>query len=191
VTQVEERLEVRISGSGGQGILLAAALLADLCLCAGKAVVQTQSYGPEARGGASKAEIVISDLPIDYPEVTRPDITLCLSQPAFDKYAPEAPEGSLVCYDSSLVQPFTLPGVTVLGAPFTQLAGDELGKTVVANIVALSALAATSVFGDPAALGEAISRRVPERFMDLNLKALELGLRTELRTSDPTPGGGE
>ena len=188
-TQVEERLEVRLSGSGGQGILLGAALLADMCLRAGRAVVQTQSYGPEARGGASKAEVVISDLPIDYPEVTKPDITLCLSQPAFDKYAREAPEGSLVCYDSGLVQPFALSGVVLRGAPFTQLAGDELGKTVVANIVALGALAA--MFGDPADLQEAIRRRVPERFMELNLKALELGLRTELTSSDPTRGGGE
>jgi 2-oxoglutarate ferredoxin oxidoreductase subunit gamma len=180
------RLEVRLSGSGGQGILLAATLLADLCLQSGEAVVQTQSYGPEARGGASKAEVVISDISIDYPEVVRPDVTLCLSQPAFDKYGPDAPTASFVCYDSGLVKPAAIPGVELRGAPFTQLAGDELGKTVVANIVALSSLAATSIFGDPGALRDVIRRRVPARFLELNLKALELGLRTELRPPDWT-----
>lgn len=180
------RLEVRLSGSGGQGVQLAAALLADLSLQAGKAVVQTQSYGPEARGGASKAEVVISDAPIDYPEVITPDITLCLSQPAFDRYGPEAPAGSVVWYDSGLVRPSALLGVALQGAPFTQLASDELGNTVVANIVALSSLAATSVFGDPAALRDAVRRRVPERFVELNLRALELGLITESRPPDGT-----
>ena len=178
------RLDVRLSGSGGQGILLAAALLADLCLGSGKAVVQTQSYGPEARGGASKAEVVISDAPIDYPEVSKPDVTLCLSQPAFDKYGPQAPAGSFVYYDSGLVTPCHLSGVMLLGAPFTQIAGDVLGKAVVANIVALSAVAATGAFGDPAALREAIRRRVPERFLDLNVNAFEIGLGTEMRPPD-------
>ena len=178
------RLDVRLSGSGGQGILLAAALLADLCLRAGKSVVQTQSYGPEARGGASKAEVVICDDAIDYPEVSKPDVTVCLSQSAFDKYGPEAPVGSVVYYDSGLVVPSALPEVSLLGAPFAQIASDQLGKTVVANIVALSAVAATAVFGDPGALREAIQSRVPERFLDLNIRAFELGLETVMRPPD-------
>lgn len=103
-------------------------------------------------------------------------------RPAFDKYVTEAPEGSVVYYDSGLVEPMPLTGVELRGGPFTQFAGDEVGKTVVANIVALSAVAAASAFGDPAALREAIRRRVPARFLDLNLQAHELGLTVELKS---------
>ena len=99
------RREIRLSGSGGQGILLAAALLADAALQAGMQVVQTQSYGPEARGGASKAEVIISEAEIDYPEVRFPDITLCLSQAAFERYAAQNPPGSVLTFDNGLVQP--------------------------------------------------------------------------------------
>ena len=179
----ERYTEVRLSGSGGQGILLAAALLADAALQSGEQVVQTQSYGPEARGGASKAEIIMSAAEIDYPEVRRPHVTLCLSQPAFDKYAPEAPAGSAIYYDSGLVVPSPVAGVTLCGAPFTEIAAGQLGKTVVANIVALGALAAHSGLADLEALREALVRRLPEKLVELNQKALALGAASELTQS--------
>jgi 2-oxoglutarate ferredoxin oxidoreductase subunit gamma len=81
-TGAAERVEIRCSGSGGQGILLAAAIIAEAAAAVGKRVVATQSYGPEARGGASKAEVIVADEPIDYPEVQRPDVSLVLSHPA-------------------------------------------------------------------------------------------------------------
>src|SRR5512137_2003453 len=98
------RVEIRCSGSGGQGILLAAAIIAEAAAALGRHVVQTQSYGPEARGGASKAEVIVSGEPIDYPEVRRPDVSLVLSQAAYEKYAGDTRPGGLLIYDSGLVE---------------------------------------------------------------------------------------
>ena len=98
-----ERVEIRFSGSGGQGILLAAAIVAEGAAALGKQVVQTQTYGPEARGGASKSEVIISDEDIDYPEVQHPDINLVLSQAAYLKYAADTRPGGLLIFDSGLV----------------------------------------------------------------------------------------
>jgi len=177
VGEMADRLEIRISGSGGQGILLAAAVLADAVAAAGREVVQTQSYGPEARGGASQAEVIASSEPIDYPEVDLADISLCLSQAAFDKYAHLSREGALVLYDSGLVNEAELPGLRLVGLPFTQTGTVDLGAKVVANIVALGALSAFIEWLPPEAVDGAVAARVPEKFKDLNLRALEAGRR--------------
>jgi Pyruvate/2-oxoacid:ferredoxin oxidoreductase gamma subunit len=113
------RREIRLSGSGGQGLILAATVLAEALLASGTEVVQTQSYGPEARGGASKAEIIVSDAEIDFPEVVSPDVTLCLSQEAFDDCAAETRPGGVVIYDRGLVSPAELEGVELVGLPFS------------------------------------------------------------------------
>lgn len=180
VEAAPKRIEVRLSGSGGQGIILAATLLADASAQSGRQVVQTQSYGPEARGGASKAEVVISESEVDYPEVATPDVTLCLSQAAFDKYASEAPAGSLLYYDSGLVTPSAVTAAALIGGPFAQLAMQKLGKSVVTNIIALAALSSDAGLIDAASLRDALKRRVPARFLELNLKAFELGWGCDL-----------
>jgi 2-oxoglutarate ferredoxin oxidoreductase subunit gamma len=171
------RLEVRVSGSGGQGILLAAAVLADAVAAAGREVVQTQSYGPEARGGASQAEVIASEEPIDYPEVDLADISLCLSQAAFDKYAHLTREGGLVLYDSGLVNEREMPQQRLVGLPFTQAATADLGAKVVTNVVSLGALAAFVAWLPAEAVDAAVAARVPGKFKDLNLRALEAGRR--------------
>jgi 2-oxoglutarate ferredoxin oxidoreductase subunit gamma len=173
-----ERVEIRCSGSGGQGILLAAAIIAEAAAAVGKRVVATQSYGPEARGGASKAEVIVSDEPIDYPEVQRPDVSLVLSQAAYAKYAGDTRPGGLLIYDSGLVEPDP-DGTAVVrcGLPFTQVASDELGKKVVTNIVAVGALARLSAVLPADAVRDAVLSRVPPRFKDLNAQAFDLGLR--------------
>ena len=102
-------------------------------------VVQTQSYGPEARGGASQAEVIASTEPIDYPEVDLADVSLCLSQPAFDKYAHLTRPGGLVLYDSGLVEESEMPELRLVGLPFTDTAKSDLGAKVVTNIVSLGA----------------------------------------------------
>ena len=168
------RLEVRLSGSGGQGIILAATILTDAAAQTGWEVVNTQSYGPEARGGASKAEIVISDEEIDYPEATEPDVTLCLSQAAFDRYARQTKTGGVVMYDSGLVTPSPVDGVRLVGAPFTEVATEELGKAVVTNIVSLGSLIPHLPLTDDA-VELAVSRRVPAKFRELNMRALAAG----------------
>jgi 2-oxoglutarate ferredoxin oxidoreductase subunit gamma len=172
------RVEMRCSGSGGQGILLAAAIIAEAAAALGRRVVQTQSYGPEARGGASKAEVIIASEPIDYPEVQHPDVSLVLSQAAYDKYAADTRPGGLLIYDSGLVEPDPADeSVVRCGLPFTQAASDELGKKVVTNIVALGALVAVSGALPAAAVLEAVVSRVPPRFRELNEQAFVLGLR--------------
>ncbi|HEX5643309.1 MAG TPA: 2-oxoacid:acceptor oxidoreductase family protein [Thermoleophilia bacterium] len=172
------RVEIRCSGSGGQGILLAAAIIAEAAAALGKRVVQTQSYGPEARGGASKAEVIVSDEPIDYPEVRRPDVSLVLSQAAYEKYAVDTRPGGLLIYDSGLVEvdPDDLSLVRC-GLPFTQVATDELGKTVVTNIIAVGALARISEVLPAVAVRNAVLNRVPAKFKELNGRAYDLGLR--------------
>jgi 2-oxoglutarate ferredoxin oxidoreductase subunit gamma len=172
------RIEIRFSGSGGQGILLAAAIVAEAATALGKHVVQTQSYGPAARGGASKAEAIISDDEIDYPEVEAPDVSLCLSQAAYDKYARDTRPGGLLVYDSGLVEPGdTLPGRELRGIPFTEAATQQLRKAVVANIVAVGALVEAAGLVPADAAEQAIVNRVPERFRELNVEAFRLGRR--------------
>lgn len=173
----DERLEVRISGSGGQGILLAAAVLADAVAAAGREVVQTQSYGPEARGGASQAEVIAATEPIDYPEVDLADISLCLSQAAFDRYGRQTRPGGLLLYDGDLVDEGDVAGFRLLGLPFTRTATSDVGNKVVTNIVALGALTAFIPWLTMPVVGEAVAARVPERFRDLDLRALEAGRR--------------
>ena len=171
----EARHEIRLSGSGGQGIILAATLLADAAVATGREVIATQSYGPEARGGASKAEVIVADAEIDFPEVSAPSVTVCLSQEAFDAYAALTVPGGLVVYDDRLVQAAPLPGRRVVGLPFTQLAETELGKAIAANIVMLGALQELSGVIDAEPLADAVRRRLPAKIVELNLKALQLG----------------
>ena len=175
------RHEIRLSGSGGQGIILAATLLADAAVASGREVIGTQSYGPEARGGASKAEVIIADDEIDFPEVTAPVITVCLSQEAFDAYAPLTVPGGLVVYDDRLVtaQPLVaaqpLEGLRLVGLPFTHLAETELGKAIAANIVMLGALQQLTGVVRADALEDAVRRRLPAKIVELNIRALKLG----------------
>ena len=141
-------------------------------------MVQTQSYGPEARGGASKAEVIVSGEPIDYPEVRRPDVSLVLSQAAYEKYAKDTKPGGLLVYDSGLVEVDPEDqSVVRCGLPFTQVAADELGKKVVTNIVAVGALARISEVLPVSAVRDAVLSRVPARFRELNERAFDLGLR--------------
>lgn len=181
------RVEIRFSGSGGQGILLAAAIVAEGATALGKNVVQTQSYGPAARGGASKAEVIVSDEEIDYPEVDAPDINLCLSQAAYDKYALDTRRGGLLLYDSGLVQPDGgLEGCTLQGLPFTKASQEHLKKTVVANIVALGALVEISGVLPADEAEQAVLNRVPARFRELNSEAFRLGRRLASESAEGT-----
>jgi 2-oxoglutarate ferredoxin oxidoreductase subunit gamma len=169
-----KRYEIRLSGSGGQGLILAGIILAEAAgVYDRKYVAQSQSYGPEARGGASKAEVVISDEEIDYPMATRPDLLLAMNQSACDAYYYDLkPEGMLVVDSTLVTNPPTTKAVRI---PFTQLARQELGREVVANIVALGALATLTKVVSPEALETAVLSRVPPGTEELNRRALKLG----------------
>lgn len=175
-TSLPDRMEVRVSGSGGQGVLLAAAILAEAATALGRHVVQTQSYGPAARGGASRAEVIVSVDEIDYLVVRAPHASLCLSQEAYDKFAGATRAGGLVLYDSGQVDAGAeLPDRRRCGLPFARVSMEQLGKVVVANIVALGALVALTGLLPADAVEQAVTRRVPATYRELNARAFRLG----------------
>ena len=162
------RKEIRICGFGGQGVILAGVILGEAAVKAGYWAVQTQSYGPESRGGATRAEVLISDAPIDYPRVTRADFLVALSQPAFDKYGSNINEGSLVVVDSLVVA----DGAKAL--PFTMTA-ESVGHKIVTNIVMLGYISALLDFIPQEVMEETVRANIPKGTEELNLKALRAG----------------
>jgi 2-oxoglutarate ferredoxin oxidoreductase subunit gamma len=171
---MSRRYEIRLAGSGGQGLILAGIILAEAAgVYDGKFVCQTQSYGPEARGGASKAEVVISDGAIDYPKAIRPDVLLALNQKSLEAFSSDLKPGGLLLVDADLVQ--EAPAHGVLALPFTRLA-RELGRAMAANIVALGALAQLTGAVSLESLEAAVLARVPKGTEDLNRQALAAGV---------------
>jgi len=171
------QVEIRLAGEGGQGLILAGIILAEAaCVHDGKNAVQTQSYGPESRGGASKAEVIISDSEIDYPKVTRPDIMLVMSQMAYDKYIKDLKQGGVLIYDSSIVKVQPSPDHRTYAVPITATARERVGREIVANIVALGALVKVCGVVSEGAIREAVANRVPRGTEGLNLRALDAGM---------------
>jgi 2-oxoglutarate ferredoxin oxidoreductase subunit gamma len=175
-----QRYEIRLSGSGGQGLIIAGIILAEAAgIHDGKYVCQTQSYGPEARGGSSKAEVVISDEEIDYPKAIKPDLLLAMNQSSCDMFFFDLkPTGTLVV-DSTFVK--QLPTTRAVAIPFTQLARTELHKEMAANIIALGTVARLTGIVSLSSLEAAVLNRVPRGTEDLNRKALELGIEAAKR----------
>jgi len=170
-----ERYEVRLSGSGGQGLIFAGIILAEAAgVYDGRYVCQTQSYGPEARGGSSKSEVVISDEEIDYPKAVKPDVLLAMNQAACDTYIFDLKPGGTLIVDSTHVK--QLPTTRAIALPFTQMARETVGKEIMANIVALGALATLTNAVSLKSLEAALLNRVPPDSADLNRKALEAGI---------------
>lgn len=162
--------EIRICGFGGQGIILSGVILGEAAMRAGHEAVQTQSYGPEARGGAARSEVVIASEKIDFPRVLAPDVTVALSQPGYDRYlAGTGEDGGLVIVDRDLVE---ANGVTSL--PFTKTA-EEVGHKIVTNIVVLGYLSALLDVFPVRALEEAVLANVPKGTEDLNRRAITAG----------------
>ena len=173
---MNKEFQVRLSGFGGQGIILAGIILGEaVSLHENRFAVQFQSYGPEARGGASRAEVVISDEEIDLLELIEPDVFLALSQQAFDKYIGDAHDKALVIVDTDLVPDVPPSSRQVFSIPISKIAHEQLGKAIVINMVALGALAAISGLVGLDALKKAISARVPPGTEEINLKAVQAG----------------
>ena len=174
----KDPLGIRLSGTGGQGIVTAGVILAEAALLDGRNVVQTQSYGPEARLGASRSEVIISNHKIAYPQVTQPDVLLCMSQDAFRKFITNVNSDAVAVLDSTNIEPDerALPkALDVYALPITATAA-ALGSKMVANVVALGAMNALLGIVSPENLRTAVVRRVPERFRELNERALEAGI---------------
>ncbi len=168
------RTEIRLAGEGGQGMILAGIILAEAAsIYEGKMAVQTQSYGPEARGGASKSEVVIAAGEIDHPEVLSADVVVTLSQEAFDKYAGSVKPGGLLIVDSDAVHSILIPEAVKI--PIGWLALQTTGKAITANTVALGVLVGLTGVVSREAIEKAVTARAPHGTEEMNRKALEAG----------------
>jgi len=166
---------VRFAGFGGQGVVLSGFILGRAaCLHAGKHAAMTQNYGPESRGGACSADVVVEDHEIAVPVFDQPDILVLLSQEAASTNSGWIAGSRLVLVDEDLVH-LEVERAGVARAPFTRTA-TSLGRRIVANIVMLGTLTSHAHLVPPTAMEEAISRTVPPRTVELNLKAFRAGL---------------
>lgn len=186
-----DRYELRLAGEGGQGLILAGLILAEAAVVyAGKQASQTQSYGPEARGGASKSEVIIDSGEIDYPKVTEADALLAMSQEACDKYAPGLKKGGLLIVDSVHVKR-VLFASNPYRVPITEIAEKETGRRITANVVALGILVGLTGVVSRQALEAAVAARAPRGTAELNRKALDVGFKVAERLKRQAYVGGK
>ncbi len=180
------RKEIRISGFGGQGVALAGYILGKaLSIYSDYEAVMTQSYGPEARGGASSVNLVVSDEPIDYPFVQHPDILVALSEEGYTQFRHTARDNALIIVESDLVIPRN--GDTSYCIPATRMA-EELGRRVVTNVVMVGYFTAVTGLVTREAVEKAIAGSVKPKTLPLNLKAFEAGFNHRLEKFDPGSG---
>ena len=168
--------EIRIAGFGGQGVILAAAVIGKAAaLFEGGYATMTQSFGPEARGGSSSAQVILSREPILYPYVTQPDVLVVMSQEAATRFTPQLKPGGILITERELVRLDRYPPrVRVFGVPATRLA-EELGRRVVLNIVMTGFFGAVTALLNPEALRKAVADSVPPALEKLNLQAFDRG----------------
>jgi len=185
------RREVRLSGEGGQGLVLAGKILATAAaIHAGLNATQSQSYGPEARGGASRSEVIISDGDIDYPKAIHVDLFLALTQKAFDSYRHDVKPTAVAIVDSEAVTVDHDVPCRVVSSPIVSIATSQLGKALFTNMVALGLVVGVSDVVPVEAVRAAIQQMVPKGTEENNLKAFELGLEEARRISEtPQPFG--
>ncbi len=175
-----EKLELRLAGSGGQGVILASIILAEAAINADRYACQSQSYGPEARGGACKAETIISDQQISYPKIIVPGFLMALTQKAADKYAVNLQDDAIVVLDSRLEVPESARRYKVYQLPILDTAEYEVGKALTANIVAVGVINRILNICSPEQLSEAVLKRIPKGSEEMNMKALQAGMNMDL-----------
>ena len=169
-----DRTEIRLAGEGGQGMILAGIILAEAAaIYDGKNTIQTQSYGPEARGGASKAEVIISDGEIDHPEVISADVLVAMSQEACDKYASGLKKNGTLIVDEEKVG--RVPTTRAVKVPITKLAVETTGKAITASVVALGVLVGLTGVVSREAVQKAVTARAPKGTEEMNRAALAAG----------------
>lgn len=171
------KMELRLAGSGGQGVILASVILAEAAVQSGKYTAQSQSYGPEARGGACKAETLISDNPIGFTKVQQPTFLMALTQKALDTYTRALPENCLVLVDEGLTVPENLNGHRVLRLPILRTAKETVGRAQTANVLAVGCINALLGITDMETLKKAASLHIPRGTEEINLKALAEGVK--------------
>ncbi len=174
------RYDIRLSGSGGQGLILMGIILAEaIGIYDGKFVAQTQSYGPEARGGSSKAEVVVGSEEIDYPKAMKLDLLLAMNQKSCDDYYMDLKPDGILIVDSTFVNQVPIP--KAYRVPFTRIARENLKREMVANIVALGAIAKLTNIVTLKSVEEAVLARVPKGTEKLNRDALKAGITAAIK----------
>jgi 2-oxoglutarate ferredoxin oxidoreductase subunit gamma len=171
------RTEITIGGVGGQGVVLSGILLGTAAaLFDHKKAVQTQSYSSELRGGAAKAEVIISEEAISDPQVRRPDILIVLAEEALPRYLGLMKPGGLLVIDSDMVKGPEPGNYEMLRIPATSIAEKEMGNTIVANLIILGALIKKTAVVSPQSMEKAIEANVPGKARSLNVAAFRRGL---------------
>lgn len=166
-------INMTLSGSGGQGLGLAGMVMADAAVLEGKEAIQSQSYGPEARGGASKSDVIIGDEELDYPKVLNPEVLLAMSQAAFDKYYEASCPDALILIDSTYVK--APKDKRIVSIPITKDVKEKIGNAMCASMAALGALSALTGAVSKEKLLEATAKRAPKGTAKMNCAAVELG----------------
>ena len=180
--------EIRLAGFGGQGVILSAIVLGKAAsIFQGAFATMTQNFGPEARGGACSAQLIVSDSPVLYPYVAKPDILVVMSQEAFNRFAPELKNGGTLIIEHDLVRVTNLPeDVKVFSIPATRIA-EELGKRMVLNSVMVGFFTAVTNLLEADAVRKAVADSVPSSFQELNLKAFDRGFEYGKTATPTTP----
>ena len=173
-----ERHRLVFSGSGGQGIITAAVILAEAAVLHENLIaVQTQSYGAEARGGATRSDVIISNSAIYFPKVIQPNILVCLSQEAYNKFNPIIRPGGLLITDTRYVKTYMKVDARQRELPMYQTVMEKIGKPIVFNICMLGALIGLTDFVKPKSIKKVLKTRIPSDFLEINQKALDLGMK--------------
>ena len=178
------RFELRLSGAGGHGLLLAGKVIAEAAVIYdGRTATQAQSYGPEARGGISRSDVVISDGDIDFPVANRLDFLLAMTQESVDAYIADVKSGGTVLVDGALVESIPKGDYRVVRAPIMETARDRVGRPITANLVAVGLIAGLTNVVTVPALESAVRARVPRGTEDANLTAFHAGLELSKQLS--------
>jgi len=181
--------EIRIAGFGGQGVILSAMVLGKAAsIFQGGFATVTQNFGPEARGGACSAQLIISDSPVLYPYVAQPDVLVVMSQEAYVRFGPELKDGGTLIVEQDLVRVSDLDKkkeIKIYSIPATRIA-EELGKKMVQNSVMVGFFTALTRLLEADAVRKAVADSVPATFRELNLKAFEKGFEYGANASPNT-----
>ena len=172
-----ERCRMVFSGSGGQGVITAAIILAEAAVLHEElTAVQTQAYGAAARGGATRSDVIISDSPINFPKVIQPNVLVCLTQEAYNKFYDIIRPGGLLIMDTRFVQPLLKVDAVQRQLPMYQAVMEKIGKPIVFNICMLGAVVGLTGLVRPESIMKVLEERIPPGFIEMNRQALELGL---------------
>ncbi len=177
MTKAIFKKEIRFSGSGGQGLITAGIILARAAVIEKHRVTQTQTYGPESRGGASRADVIISNAEFYFPEATRFDVLITLTQEAYDRYSFNLKDNGILIADNTSVKNITLLDSEVYELPFADIAQQKLGSLLPTNIITLGFLVRITGVVSEASLKKAIRNFIRPQYVEMNLKAMKIGFK--------------